>query len=77
MRVYAQKGETVICEAGHPICDFSCTVFVGDMQDLDNELTNWRQPVPQIGLFPLPVCALCGGQFTDGSRFHFRDGWRT
>jgi hypothetical protein len=76
LRIYAHAGETVTCENGHPICDFVEDVAIGQTQDVPRQLGNWRQDVPQVGALPLPVCAQCGAQFTDGSAYHFADGWR-
>jgi hypothetical protein len=74
--VYATAGETVTCENGHPICDFLETVHVGQEQDADRQLGNWRQDKPTVGQFPIPRCAKCGAPFATGVVYHFRDGWR-
>lgn len=73
---YAQVGEIVTCENGHPICEFVETVAYGQMQDVAHQLGGWRQGVPEVGQLPLPACDRCGAQFTDGMRYHFADGWR-
>lgn len=73
---YARAGETITCTNGHPIADFVRTVYLGDMQDVENDLGNWRQEKPSVGQMPLPVCAQCGAQFTGGSIYHFENGWR-
>lgn len=76
LRVYAHAGETVTCENGHPICEFVETVVIGQMQEPARQLGNWRQDAPQVGAMPVPGCALCGAPFSDGSSYHFADGWR-
>ena len=74
---YAQVGETVTCEKGHPICDFVQNVHIGQMQNLPEQLGNWRQPAPEVGQFPVPGCAICGGKFYVGvGLFHIGDSWR-
>ncbi|QPF87010.1 hypothetical protein IC762_12220 [Bradyrhizobium genosp. L] len=73
---YARKGETVTCEAGHPICDFVETVYVGEIQDVDGEIGNWRQEKVVRGTIPIPGCAICGAAFTDGIIFHIGNEWR-
>ncbi len=73
---YAVAGETVTCENGHPICNFMRSVAVGEMQDLRNDLGNWRQAVPMPGQIEMPRCEKCGGEFVQGSVFHFADEWR-
>ena len=75
-RVYAAAGATVTCANGHPICEFAETVYLGDFQDLPRQLGNWRQAEPVVGQCPIPGCARCGAAFTDGTRWHFADGWR-
>ena len=73
---YARAGETITCTEGHPIADFVNTVYLGDMQDVEKDIGNWRQEKPFVGQIPLPVCAICGANFTGGSVYHFADGWR-
>lgn len=73
---YAKACEQVTCENGHPICKFVVDVYEGQIQDLPRELGNWTQVSPEIGQIPIPGCAICGSGFTDGSIFHFEDGWR-
>lgn len=74
--VYANAGEKVTCENGHPICEFVKTVHVGEMQALEHQLGNWQQPVPDGGALPIPGCAACGAAFTDGMLFHINQAWR-
>lgn len=73
---YATEGEEVTCESGHVICEFVKTVHVGQLQDVEHQLGNYRQTKPEVGQFPLPVCEKCGASFTNGSAYHFADGWR-
>jgi hypothetical protein len=82
--IYACADETITCENGHPICDFIETVYVGQHQDVERQLGNWRGNVvvgdaqfpPPVGTLPIPVCKLCGERFTTGGCYHFADGWR-
>jgi hypothetical protein len=75
--IYACKGETVTCEHGHKICEFMVDVYLGDIQDVKNQLGNWRQTEPVPGTIPLPRCAICGARFILSSGiFHFSKGWR-
>jgi hypothetical protein len=73
---YAEAGEVVTCENGHPICEFIETVAWGQIQDVERQLGRWHQEKPEVGQLPLPVCAICSASFTDGMRYHFGDGWR-
>ena len=74
--VYANKGDVVTCENGHPICEFTMDVYSGEPQRLPEQLGSWRQEEPHIGQVPVPVCEKCGAMFTNGIAFHFQDGWR-
>ena len=74
--IYAEAGETVTCENGHPICEFMRTVRYGEMQNVEINLGNWKQTSPSAGTYPIPVCAKCGSPFTDGSRYHVGLFWR-
>lgn len=76
---YAHNGEMVVCSGPdqHPICDFLQDVYVGDMQDLGQELGNFRQTKPTVGQLKIPRCEICGAKwYISGGLFHFRDGWR-
>lgn len=75
--VYAQAGETITCEQGHPICSVVETVYVGQIQDLDRQFGDWRQKPPPKGSM-LPVrCMSCGARWCETAGiFHFKDGWR-
>lgn len=73
---YAVAGEIVTCENGHPICEFIETVESGQRQDLPRQLGKWRQPEPEVGTIPVPVCAVCGAQFYTGAHFHIGESWR-
>jgi hypothetical protein len=74
---YAREGEVVTCENGHPVCEFVQTVFMGDMQDLENQLGFWHQPKPEVGQLEIPRCAKCNGRFyISGGIMHLKDGWR-
>lgn len=74
--IYANAGETVTCENGHPICDFVQETRTGETQDLENQLGNWRQAAPRRGDHPIPGCAICGAPFYNGLIFHIGDKWR-
>ena len=76
LNVYAYKGETITCENGHPICDFARTVKIGEIQNGTDDLTDWRQPIPVVGTFPVPGCAICGARWSDGVVFHVGNSWR-
>lgn len=77
LSTYAEAGETVTCENGHPICNFMRPVAIGQMQDLARDLGNWRQTAPIVGQAEQPRCAKCGAEFYRSGIFHFADGWRT
>lgn len=73
---YARKGDTVTCENNHDICDFLVDTYIGDVQDLPNQLGNWRQEEPKVGSTPMPRCAICNAKFVlAGGLFHFKNGW--
>lgn len=72
--VYADLGETVTCENGHPIVHFKRAVRVGEMFD-PSALVHWWQPMPEIGQMEAP-CVICGKRWFKGHYFHFSDGWR-
>ncbi len=91
MKIYAKKGEHIICENGHVICEIAKTVLTGNYQK-GGELTNWRQKEPRIG-DSVPLCEKCGAEFyrnniavdapglndvklMAGIRMHFKNGWR-
>ena len=73
---YAAAGDQVTCENGHPICEFTVDVAVGQMQDLAVQLGNWTQDQPEIGQIEPPLCAVCAGEYYRWGIFHFKDGWR-
>lgn len=75
LMIYAEKGETVTCTNGHPICDFAETVPYGRPMNLPKELTNWRQEPPVVGELDVR-CAQCGAPFYDFGRFHIGQSWR-
>ena len=75
-RTYALAGEIVTCENGHPICEFTDHVCVGE-SFRSRDLTNWRQEEPKVGQVPIPRCAVCGARFVlGGNVFHIGDSWR-
>ena len=74
---YATVGETVTCTNGHPICDFVESVTLGQTEDPEKQLGNWRQPAPKVGELPIPGCAICGARFYVGlGLYHIGDSWR-
>ena len=72
---YAKIGDKVVCENGHIVCEFIKTVYVGDLQDVRNQLGYWRQDAPLIGTI-YPRCSICGAKFYMHGIFNFKDGWR-
>jgi hypothetical protein len=73
---YATEGEAITCENGHYICDFVQTVYEGDIQNVEEQLGNWQQTKPKLGVIPLPCCEKCGAQWTLGVIYHIEGGWR-
>jgi hypothetical protein len=77
-KVYAKKGEAVVCDGPeqHTIGIFRCAVYRGD--DQDSNLLEWRQTPPKKG-DPTNTCTCikCGARwYNDFGHYHFRDGWR-
>jgi hypothetical protein len=75
--VYAHAGEVVTCENGHEICTFKETVMVGQIQELDRQIGDFRQERPKVGdMLPL-YCTICGARWAGAwGTFHFKGGWR-
>ena len=75
--IYARKGEVVVCENGHPVCELARDVNLGETFD-PSDLVNWKQSPPKIG-DTAPRC-VCGARYWRGDNlaqnFHFIDGWR-
>jgi hypothetical protein len=80
-RLWATKGESVVCLKGHPICDISRDIYVGEGRSA-KDFTNWRQREPDR---TTPVntlrCWTCRSIWVrrDSKRntfFHFAEGWR-
>lgn len=78
VKPFAVKGETVVCENGHPIMDAARDLYKGVEQDAPNDWTNWRQPEPPRGAKAADIkCTVCGAPwFSNPSRFHFKGGYR-
>ena len=85
-RVYAKRGEWIVCERGHKIARFAKTVYYGEEQQAPLELERWTQAPPKDGTPSTEIkCTLqhdrgqgvCGADWfaSDGSH-HFKDGWR-
>lgn len=74
--VYALAGEIITCENGHPICEFVKTVETGAIQNVAEQIGKWRQKAPTVGDFPIPGCAICGAEWTDGQTYHIAGAWR-
>ncbi len=81
MTLYAQAGEPVVCENGHPICIVARNILVGQRYR-PGDFDNWLQSEPAPGTYVEHVrCAECGsawwGALGDGTQgFHFKEGWR-
>ena len=73
-QIYADKGETVTCENGHPICEFLDSVATG--QPFSSlHMGNWQQPEPKLGTIA-QACGICGARWFKGPYLHFPNGWR-
>jgi hypothetical protein len=70
--VYANMGELITCENGHPVARFMCTVYSGDPMDVDNQVGDWQQP----RLEGLPGCSICSAPWVSGCHYHINGGWR-
>lgn len=56
-----RRGDILVCENGHPICEADRDMNLGDLPGRWHEpLVNWRQDQPSVG-GPLPACVVCGG----------------
>lgn len=77
-RVYAKRGEWIVCERGHKIARFAKTVYSGDDQAPTQELERWKQQPPKVGAPSTEIkCTQCGADwFADDGQLHFKDGWR-
>ncbi len=71
---YAKKGEEIVCENGHVICEVAKDLRTGECHQPGN-LRRWRDPEPGPGTQDQPCCK-CGAKWFEGMRFHFKDGWR-
>jgi hypothetical protein len=80
-KIWARKGEQVVCIKGHPICAIAHDIHVGDPRSGTN-FTDWVQPEPDKATSVAEIrCAICRSVWIRGSRpsgyqFHFADGWR-
>lgn len=72
---YARKGEIVTCTNNHPICEFMEDVGLGENQNVDLQLGNWRQPPPMLGT-PVPRCSICNAKFYVSGLYHVGKEWR-
>lgn len=79
-----RKGDFVVCENGHVICEINADVALGDI-NYAHAFVNWQQterPVPgeTYTAETMPRCAHCGEAFiriaeSGGWQVHIR-GWR-
>lgn len=78
-KLYADKGEWVRCENGHQICKAARVIHFGDLQNPQEDWTDWQQPEPAIGTLAKNIkCSVCGARwYSDHGLFHFADGWRS
>lgn len=80
-KVWAHKGEAVVCINGHVICDVAQTLYYGQAHKGGN-FTNWQQPQPDRKESVAEIrCNQCRGVWVrgnkrDGYQFHFANGWR-
>lgn len=79
-KIYAKKGEAVLCTNGHVICHFTEDVMVGGGLELDRQLKFVDgQFHPPLGTDLSECKCWCGAEYISGTRegvFHFTDGWR-
>ena len=80
-RVWAHKGEAIVCLNGHPVCEVARTLYFGEPLS-GKHFTNWVQPEPDHSESVANIkCKQCRsvwlrGNKRDGYQFHFADGWR-
>ena len=80
--IYAEEGQWITCENGHPIARYCRTVKFGDAFLPDQHLIDWQQPMPETGVDLPLTCRQCGAPWAkqiSGVKcaHHFEgEGWR-
>lgn len=81
-KVYAEKGEVVICTNGHQVFKFKKTIFVEDEEDITLFDFFDDQKAPKRGTEYFQCLCHCGAEYIKQEslfpcyKFHFFGGWR-